>query len=46
MNRPLGGSEKGLTSFSFESRALLDFGLFARAGEYRTWNCNKTSVSA
>jgi hypothetical protein len=38
MKRPLGGSENGSICFSFESRGLLDLGLFARAGENRTWN--------
>ena len=46
MKRPLSGSANGSIGFSFGSRGLLDLGLFARAGENRTWNCKVSSASA
>jgi len=36
MNRPLGGFSKG--SIGFEFGDFWDLGLFARAGEKRSWN--------
>jgi len=36
MKRPLGGFSNGSTGF--DDVDLFDFGLFARAGEKRTWN--------
>lgn len=38
MDRSAGGSANGSKGFSFGSRGLWDLGLFARAGEYLTWN--------
>ena len=37
MNSSSGGFRNGSTSF--ESGGLSDLGLFARAGENRSWNC-------